>query len=117
MTLTVARPRVDRVLGTFTGFIERVLGRGGLPLRDRDPDVGWPQSEGTKSREVSVNEDREELTGLPRLFLDGDRRRANLVADGVAVRPAVDVDEPRVDLLDECRERSSSVGGRQSDGG
>ena len=60
---------------------------------------------------MSVNEDREELTGLPRLFLDGDRRRANLIADGVAVRPAVDVDEPRVDLLDECRERSASVGG------
>ena len=117
MTLTVARPSVDCVLGTFTGFIERVLGRGGLPLRDWGADVGWPLSEAKQSRDASVNEDREELTGLPRLFLDDDRGRADLIADGVAVRPAVDVDEPRVDLLDECRDLSSSVGGRQSDGG
>ena len=110
MTLTVARPRVGWVLGIFTGFMERVLGRGGLPLRGRSADVGWPYSEDTKSRDVSVNEVREDLARLPRLFRDGDRRRANLEAEGVGVRPAVDVDDPRVDLLEECRERAVSLG-------
>ena len=68
------------------------------------------------SRDVSINEVREEPTRLPRLLRDGDRGRPDPEADGVGVRPAVDVDDPRVDLLDECRERPVSFRGREPDG-